>query len=75
MIITLIWNDEKNEIDMKVNPEQRILDTLLVLADADVLNGTEENQSLYSKRLNEYIEVKMSYEQAGIYNGDILILQ
>ena len=76
MIITLRQNTEKNGMDIKVNREQRIMDTLLILIDGRILQGQSEleNNTIYSERLDEKIDVKMTYEQAEIYNGDILYL-
>lgn len=76
MIITLRQNTKKNEMDIKVNREQRIMDTLLILIDGGILQvqSNLENNSIYSERLDKKIDVKMTYEQAEIYNGDILYL-
>lgn len=76
MIITLRQNTKKNEMDIKVNREQRIMDTLLILIDGGILQEQSdlENNTIYSERLDKKIDVKMTYEQAEVYNGDILYL-
>ena len=76
MIITLKQNTKKNEMDIKVNREQRIMDTLLILIDGGILQEQSdlENNTIYSERLDKKIDVKMTYEQAEVYNGDILYL-
>ncbi len=76
MIITLRQNTKKNGMDIKVNREQRIMDTLLILIDGGILQEQSdlENNTIYSERLDKKIDVKMTYEQAEIYNGDILYL-
>jgi len=76
MIITLKQNTKKNEMDIKVNREQRIMDTLLILIDGGILQEQSdlEKNTIYSERLDKKIDVKMTYEQAEVYNGDILYL-
>ena len=74
MIITL--RQEKSNFcrDIKVNREQKITDTLWILHSGGILLEAIDfkNNRIYSKRLGEYIDVNNTYEQANIFNGDIL---
>lgn len=74
MIITL--RQEKNNFcrDIKVNREQKVADTLLILYEGGILPEAIAftNCRIISKRLGEYIEVTNTYEQENIFNGDIL---
>ena len=74
MIITL--HQEKNNFcrDIKVNREQKIVDTLLILHEGGILLDAIDFTSnrIHSKRLGEYIDMNNTYEQANIFNGDIL---
>lgn len=74
MIITLC--DEKTNIciDIKVNPMQKIVDTLAILCDGSALpiQQTIMEAQIISERQRDYVCIEESFEQAGIYNGDIL---
>lgn len=77
MIFTLCWDEYQFTKDIKINPEQKIVDTLLILVDGGVLSGDLQIENIYifSKRRNENIDVKLSYESANIQNGDILYIK
>lgn len=74
MIITL--QQEKNSFykDIKVNREQKIEDTLLILYEGGILSEKIdfEDSCIYSQRLGKCVNISNTYEQAGIFNGDIL---
>lgn len=76
MIYTLCWQSREWEIDIKVNREQRIGDTMLILLDGGILpmRVQKEKEHIFSKRKNQYIDMDFSYEEAEIYNGDILYI-
>ena len=76
MIITLSQESKQFRVDLKVNREQKISDTLLILKDGGILPEQIEvsENRICSERLDEYIDVQMTYQQAGIYNGDILYI-
>lgn len=74
MIITLCQRETGVRIDIKVNREQKITDTLVILLDGGILEekgGLADNR-IYSERKEKYIDAEQTYQQAGIYNGDIL---
>lgn len=76
MIITLQKEKTKFCKDIKVNREQKIEDTLLVLFEGGILLEAFDTicNRVYSKRLDKYIEITNTYEQENIFNGDILII-
>lgn len=77
MIYTLCWDSKNLKIDIKVNREQKIADTMLILFDGGVLptDFNTENRRIFSKRKNEYIDTGLSYENAKIFNGDVLYIR
>lgn len=76
MIYTLCWQSKEWEIDIKVNREQRIGDTMLILLDGGILpmGIQKEKNHIFSKRKHQNINMDLSYEEAEIYNGDILYI-
>lgn len=77
MIYTLCWQCKGLVIDIKVNREQKIADTMLILLDGGVLpiEFNKENNHIFSKRKGEYINMDLNYEEAEIFNGDILYIK
>lgn len=76
MIITLSQENKQFKADIKVNREQKISDTLLILEDGGVLPGHRTRECcIFSERLEEYIDIQLTYQQAGVYNGDILYIR
>lgn len=76
MVITVKRKGSESFLDIQVNREQKIKDTLLILSRAELLSGenTEHGFRIYSRRLRELVEGELTYVQAEIYNGDILEL-
>ncbi len=74
MIITLRQDKNNFCIDIKVNREQKIEDTLLIMHEGGILQETINlsKNRMYSNRLGKYIDINSTYEQANIFNGDIL---
>lgn len=61
------------ETDLAVNEWQPMKETLRILAENRLIffHSTDITR-LYSARRNEFIDSELSYQEAGIYNGDIL---
>lgn len=78
MIITL--NHKRREfhkcMDIQVNEEQKIMDTLQILAQAGLISDRNGNTAahIYSERNKQYINTQLTYNQAMIFHGDNLIL-
>lgn len=77
MIYTLCFEEIELKLDIKVNREQRISETMMILHDGGILPLTFdfEKKRIFSKRKDEYIDAALSYEEAEIFNGDILYIR
>lgn len=60
--------------DIMVNPDQKIVDTLRILEENNILSMDEDMEKILvkSERKKRYINSRLSYRQAGIFNGDLL---
>ena len=76
MLLTLtIMNREGSwQEDIQVNPQQKIIDTMLILKEAGKL-PQEEVQEMKSERRGRFLDMNKNYEQQSIYDGDILFIQ
>ena len=76
MIYTLIFKQINFETDIKVFEHQKIKDTLSILYNEKIIAINPDNPiAIRSERKAEMISKEMTYEQAGIYNGDILYIE
>ena len=76
MIYTLICKQINLETDIKVFEHQKIKDTLSILYNEKIIAINPDNPiAIRSERKAEMINKEMTYEQAGIYNGDILCIE
>lgn len=76
MIYTLICKQINFETDIKVFEHQKIKDTLSILYNEKIITINPDNPiAIRSERKAEMISKEMTYEQAGIYNGDILYIE
>ena len=76
MIYTLICKQTNFETDIKVFEHQKIKDTLSILYNEKIIAINPDNPIVIrSERKAEMISKEMTYEQAGIYNGDILYIE
>lgn len=77
MIYTLCCKSKGLRLDIKVNRDQKILETMLILYDGGVLPVNVENEKLriFSDRNEEWVDFGLSYRQAEIFNGDILYIR
>ena len=76
MLLTLtIMNREGSwQEDIQVNPQQKIIDTMLILKEAGKL-PQEEVQEMKSERRGRFLDMNKNYEQQSIYDGDIVCIQ
>ncbi|CAK7060227.1 MAG: hypothetical protein EUB_03459 [Eubacterium sp.] len=60
--------------DIMVNPDQKIIDTLKILKENNAVSLNENLNKILikSQRKKRYINSRLSYRQAGIFNGDLL---
>lgn len=74
MIVTLHLDETYWERDIKVNREQKIRETLWILVDAGVLptDTLQKMKTVFSERQGICIDPEQTYQQAEVYQGDIL---
>ncbi|MFT3984217.1 MAG: hypothetical protein QM697_09920 [Lachnospiraceae bacterium] len=77
MILTFAIASENKELDLKINEKQIIRDTLSILQKTGYMPETLDINELKvgSARQKKPILCKKSYEEAEIYNGDILYIK
>ena len=74
MLIT--FKSDVQEIDCKVESEQKIIDVLKVLVDnQQLLLDIEKLQYIYSHRNTEKINAQMRFIDVNIYHGDVLEME
>lgn len=74
MTISLAILAENKQIDIMVNDEQRIGNTLEVVKEQGVIRENK-NMILRSQRSRQRINPQHSYKEEHIYNGDILCME
>lgn len=74
MIFTLCLDDKAWKRDIKVNAEQKIGETILILIDGGALPYLQgiDNLKIFSDRAGKYLDLEKNYQQEQIYQGDIL---
>ena len=62
-------------MDIQVNAEQKIIDTLQVLYQAGLIQDEDIGTAgyVYSERNKQIVNTQLTYKQAMIFNGDILV--
>lgn len=73
IILTVMINQQV--MDIMVKTDQRIADVLRVLKDNKKIYYQIEKIMVYSMRKKEYINQLLTFQQAEVYTGDILILK
>lgn len=73
LTISLRQSSDADDITVMVEEEQRILDTINVLATTGLLLSGECH-IVQSYRTKQRIPVESTYKEVHIYNGDILML-
>lgn len=77
MQLKLTWRiSGQPDMDLLVYPEQKILETMQILAEKELLEEELADTVRYIKslRTNRQVNVLLSYKEAEIYSGDILEL-
>lgn len=64
------------DLDLLVSDEQKIAETMKILIDSGLLDGEAEDTVKYVKslRTNNQVNILLTYKEAEIYSGDILVL-
>lgn len=76
LTVTIESPAEKRSVDIRVNSENYLKDTLELLSRRGILyaGNLEERSEIYSVRNKEFIRIGKTYEQGNIHSGDILKL-
>ncbi len=74
LTISLAILSENKQIDIMVNEEQRISNTLEVIEEQGMIRENK-NVVLRSQRSRQRIDPQHSYKEERIYNGDILCME
>ena len=75
MQLTLTLTSTKYQInkDIMVNSEQKICETLQILKEVGQINpAVGDGDKLRSMRTGMFVQKEFTYEEAGIFYGDIL---
>lgn len=75
MQLKLTWRTSgQPDMDLLVFPEQKIVETMQILAEKDLLEEGMEDSVKYVKslRTNQQVNILLTYKEAEIYSGDIL---
>lgn len=71
MILT--FTNNQIQIDFRVDQSEKIIDVLKVIGENTEMHFNIETVSyIYSRRLQEQIHVRNTFDNVEIYNGDIL---
>jgi len=74
LTLTIMNNENQIKKDIQVNEQQRIEDTLRVLEEAAIISNASREIKVKSVRRGTCLDIKASYEDEHINNGDILEL-
>lgn len=78
MQLKLTWRVEgRSDMDLLVSDDQTISETMQILGEKGLLPGKTAETVTYIKtvRTNRQVNVLLTYSEAEIYSGDILILE
>lgn len=78
MQLKLTWRIKgRPDIDLLVFEEQKIVETMEILEEKGLLEEeqTETVKYIKSLRTNNQVNVLLTYSEATIYSGDILVLE
>lgn len=78
MQLKLTWRINGHpDMDLLVFSDQKIVETMQILAEKELLEEGLENSVKYIKslRTNQQVNVLLTYKEANIYSGDILELK
>lgn len=67
---------QNRDINILVSDEQELVETIRVLADKGLISKDKLENMKYVKalRTNAYINLLLTYKEANIYSGDILLV-
>lgn len=74
-MLTLTFEIGNQKIDIMVRPDQRMSEVLKVLKDNRIIFFQTEKAVIYSMRKKEYVNQRLTFRQAEVFTGDILVLR
>lgn len=74
-MLTLTLKIENRRMDIMVREDQRMSEVLKVLKDNQIIFFQAEKIIIYSMRKKEYVNQRLTFRQARIFTGDILVLK
>lgn len=74
-MLTITLKIGSQAMDIMVLPNQRISEVLKVLKENKRLFFQTEKMLVYSTRKKIYVNQLLTFQQAGIYTGDLLVLK
>ncbi len=78
MQLKLTWRVKNQpDMDLIVSDEQKIAETMEVLVEKGLLEAEAADSAKYMKslRTNNQVNIFLTYQEAEIYSGDILVLE
>ena len=73
--LRFLQGEREREIDIQAEDTQQIRRTLEVVSEAEGLCRSFERRPVFSLRRRRFINPFLSWREAGIYNGDIILLR
>ena len=77
MQLKLTWRvKDQPDMDLLVSDEQKIAETMEILVEKGLLDMETADSATYMKslRTNNQVNIFLTYQEAEIYSGDILVL-
>lgn len=74
MKITITFTNDRKSADYQLNEEIPIKMALDIISKNDQFVVPEDIQYVYSNRKMEQINVNLSFKQANVYSGDIIMI-
>lgn len=74
MKITITFTNDRKSADYQLNEEIPIKIALDIISKNDQFVVPEDIQYVYSNRKMEQINVNLSFKQANVYSGDIIMI-
>lgn len=75
MKLTITFTNKSMSLDFQMNSEMEIKEALKIISKNSIFKINDDVVYIFSKRKNQKINVHYSFQQAGIYSGDELIVE
>ncbi len=71
-MLSITLQKDNKQLDIMVLPQQRISEVLKVLEENGLASLEIDNIQLYSRRKRQYVNKRLTFQQAELYSGDII---